>query len=115
MASADPDIAKAAASVAGRHRIAITPHHVVDEQMAAARAAQHRKDLDAVDAAAAEAGEMLTDDERERRARLRRRERLARAGLASAKARAARKAAREAARDAAELDTLAEHDAAGAA
>lgn len=107
MASADPEIARAAASVAGRANVAQTPPHIMAERMEYARAAQHQLDLDAADAAAAERGEVLDDEERERRAALHRRERLARAALASVKARKAKAAAREAAERDAELDQLA--------
>lgn len=107
MASADPEVASAAARVAGLANVAQTPPHIIAERMAHARAAQHQLDLDAADAAAAERGEVLDDEERERRAALHRRERLARASLASVKARKAKAADRAAEQLAAELDQLA--------
>lgn len=101
MASQDPEIRSAAARVGGYAMVAQTPHQELVDRMANARAVQWQKLLDEVDP-----NGDLSNEERERRATFRRRERLARAGLASAKARRERVAAAEAARMAAELDAL---------
>lgn len=105
MASRDADIRNTAAKIAAYAMLAQTSEEELSERLVRARAAQRQKDLDAVDPN----GELSTE-ERERRATFRRRERLARAGLASAKARRDRQAAAEAARLAAELDALAAID-----
>lgn len=105
MASHDPEIRAAAAKVAANARVAQTPYHQLATQMEKARAVQYEMDRFAVDPT----GELAEadPDELERRVTARRRERLARAGLASARARRERQAAAEAAKVAAELDALA--------
>lgn len=102
MASADPDIASAAARIAALSNLAKSSPQVIAQRMAHARAVQHQKDLQAVDPDG-----VLDDAERERLAALRRRERLARAGLASARARRVRREAEAAVAQLAEDLTLA--------
>lgn len=72
-----------------------------------ALAAAHQRDLDAVDAEAAERGETLTPEEREYRAGIRRSLRMADLQLKSAQARRAKAEARKAAERDAELAALA--------
>lgn len=105
MASHDPEIRRAACQTAAYAMLAQTSEEELHDRLAKARAVQWQKDLDAVDPDG-----KLDLAERERRATFHRRERLARAGLASARARRERQAAAEAARIAAELDTLAAID-----
>lgn len=93
-----PDDLSYIGQLGGLAMVANTPPDVLKARMANARNAMRQQDLDAVDK-----NRELPTEERERLADLRRRERMARAGLASGRARRAAKAKADAA---AEINVL---------